>query len=705
MNNPVLLETVTPGLSPWKKYGPLFMLLLILTSGTIAFASYRPMTQAQLESGYLGLYMTSQYGWKYFPGDDARWKEPGFNDRWWQPLASETGIDEVTKGEWQGVGWFRCRFRIDDSLKGKAMVVFIHHLGTAHVYLNGKLIHRSDDDNYSAGSKSAAQTRGWQTFTFDDCSQQVMAVRFEDRNAAAHVRMGFPGGFRLILTTLTRKLRRVYGPEMMLHSIKVALLLIPLLLALIHLLLFLFYRKMRENLYYSFCLIGFAGYFYSVMQRYITTVPETMVFLYRIGPLLNTFTVLLLLLTSYAVVYGKIPRRHRYFAAMAIAVGLWGLIKPLGVIHLGLYIYTTIVILECFRTFYRNPKGRDGGRWIIMLGISTLVVLSLYQATEVIMEMIAYGTMEPPRSFYRVLTYGGTVFMVCMSMYLSSHFARINKDLEAQLVQVKELSACNLEQERDARRREMERRLLEADNSRKTKELEEARLLQFSMLPKEIPQPPHFKISVFMSTASEVGGDYYDFHSAADGTLTAVIGDATGHGMKAGTMVTTIKGLFGTYQASRPITDFFKESSRIIKGMSLGNLHMALQLVRINDHYVTLSTAGMPPPLVFRKTSRQVESFPIKAPPLGAFADYQYRKQSTTCLQSGDILLMMSDGFPERFNAQGDMLGMDLVIDMFKTAACTQPERVIDVLTEAGQQWSGGKEQDDDITFIAVACN
>ena len=83
--------------------------------------------------------------------------------------------------------------------------------------------------------------------------------------------------------------------------------------------------------------------------------------------------------------------------------------------------------------------------------------------------------------------------------------------------------------------------LAETENERKTKELEEARQLQLSMLPKTLPQLPHLDIAAYMKTATEVGGDYYDFNVAIDGTLTVVLGDATGHGMRAGTMVTSAK--------------------------------------------------------------------------------------------------------------------------------------------------------------------
>src|SRR5581483_1809444 len=80
----------------------------------------------------------------------------------------------------------------------------------------------------------------------------------------------------------------------------------------------------------------------------------------------------------------------------------------------------------------------------------------------------------------------------------------------------------------EARRRQE----IEAENEQRAKELEEARQLQLSMLPKAVPQLPHWEIAALMQTATEVGGDYYDFHLSGDGTLTISVGDATGHGLK-----------------------------------------------------------------------------------------------------------------------------------------------------------------------------
>ena len=64
-----------------------------------------------------------------------------------------------------------------------------------------------------------------------------------------------------------------------------------------------------------------------------------------------------------------------------------------------------------------------------------------------------------------------------------------------------------------------------------------------SLLPSTVPELPDLHVAVYLKTATEVGGDYYDFSEEADGTLTVAIGDATGHGLRAGIMVAVAKSL------------------------------------------------------------------------------------------------------------------------------------------------------------------
>ena len=139
-----------------------------------------------------------------------------------------------------------------------------------------------------------------------------------------------------------------------------------------------------------------------------------------------------------------------------------------------------------------------------------------------------------------------------------------------------------VEEERLRRNQEVEQQLLKAEHDRKADELEEARRFQLALLPRRLPEHPSFELAVYMRTATEVGGDYYDFRLADDGHLTCALGDATGHGAKAGTMVTVIKSLFSAYPLESGLSEFLGDANRAIKRMDLGRMAMALVLARLH---------------------------------------------------------------------------------------------------------------------------
>ncbi|MBS4033547.1 MAG: response regulator, partial [Ignavibacterium sp.] len=138
------------------------------------------------------------------------------------------------------------------------------------------------------------------------------------------------------------------------------------------------------------------------------------------------------------------------------------------------------------------------------------------------------------------------------------------------------------------------------------KELEEARALQLSMLPASTPEIREFEFGVFMETASEVGGDYYDFTFKKDGSLNIAIGDATGHGMRAGIMVSIMKALFISDSSELDLIDFFSNSNKTIKALNLGRMMMAFTVLNINKNRVQFINAGMPPIFIFRNSTKSV---------------------------------------------------------------------------------------------------
>lgn len=249
----------------------------------------------------------------------------------------------------------------------------------------------------------------------------------------------------------------------------------------------------------------------------------------------------------------------------------------------------------------------------------------------------------------------------------------------------------------EARRREE----IEAENEQRAKELEEARQLQISMLPKTIPQLPHLEIAAYMKTATEVGGDYYDFHLSDAGELTIVVGDATGHGLKAGTVVTATKSLFNHLAETPDVTEFFSHSSRALKQMNMRSLFMAMAVARIAGNRLTLSSAGMPPVLIYRAARREVEEIQLTGVPLGSVTSYRYRQQQTE-IAAGDVIVLMSDGLPERFNPFGEMLGYDQPKLALAESAESSAQAIIERMLADADDWAKGRPLDDDVTFVVV---
>ncbi len=276
---------------------------------------------------------------------------------------------------------------------------------------------------------------------------------------------------------------------------------------------------------------------------------------------------------------------------------------------------------------------------------------------------------------------------------LSKAFNRMAEDLSVNQQRL-------LEGERARKEQELQQRLMSVEFERKTVELEDARRFQLSMLPKELPRHEGYEVAVYTRTATEVGGDYYDFH-LADDVLSVTIGDATGHGAKAGTMVTVIKTLFAGYDGAIRPADFLSDAAEKIKRMNLGRMAMALSLGRLERRTLTLSSAGMPPVLVHRAADGSVEEVALSATPLGTLGTTY--AQTAVDLAAGDTVLFLSDGFPELMNDAGQQLGYAATLDAFGEAAGGESaSAVIESLATFAKRWHGDAPPNDDVTFVVV---
>jgi len=243
-------------------------------------------------------------------------------------------------------------------------------------------------------------------------------------------------------------------------------------------------------------------------------------------------------------------------------------------------------------------------------------------------------------------------------------------------------------------------RAIEADNQRKTDELERARMLQLSMLPAMPMLLANLELAVFMRTATEVGGDYYDYIPQADGSLLLITGDATGHGLPAGMMVSMTKAALHSVRPSAPNL-VLEQLNRGIKHTSPSPLKMALNVLHLQREEIIFSSAGMPPIYIFRAASGSIDELLLPALPLGSLDEISYPLERVP-FYPGDVLVLISDGLPEWRNAAEAPLGYDAVRDCMRQHGREPVQKIVDHLVVLGETWSGGNPHDDDITLLVV---
>ena len=252
---------------------------------------------------------------------------------------------------------------------------------------------------------------------------------------------------------------------------------------------------------------------------------------------------------------------------------------------------------------------------------------------------------------------------------------------------------------------QMQAQVIEAENNRKTQELEEARRLQLSMLPKGNVQLERIEITGAMRTATEVGGDYYDFLPMPDGRNCVVIGDATGHGMSAGLIVGMVKmGLTSRLQAHPKLQPMIEDLNTALKqSLTHRGVGMCLGATMIDPTtlQVELCSNGMPFPYHF--TNGALRAIELKAPPLG-FLKRVNVPTARLQLQTGDALIWVSDGFEERMNARNEEWGAEQVVAAL-TAICQREsagEAIARELIAACDRAADGRSNDDDMTIVVI---
>ena len=238
------------------------------------------------------------------------------------------------------------------------------------------------------------------------------------------------------------------------------------------------------------------------------------------------------------------------------------------------------------------------------------------------------------------------------------------------------------------------------EDDRKNKELKAAQDLQNSLLPKHLPKRADLDIATYIRSSTEVGGDYFDFFNEDSGLLISVCGDATGHGVASGMMVSVTKTALNGLADLKP-NQMLNRLNSVIKKVDLGILRMSLNVVEFGKNEITLSSAAMPPIYFYNAKDGLLEEFSNNGLPLGSLRNEEYVLEKRK-FREGDVLVQFSDGLPEAPNLADELYDYDRLKSLIQNSCHLSAKEIIDTLVKSVDEWMQGRPNPDDITLVVT---
>ncbi len=232
-------------------------------------------------------------------------------------------------------------------------------------------------------------------------------------------------------------------------------------------------------------------------------------------------------------------------------------------------------------------------------------------------------------------------------------------------------------------------------------ELRVARVIQHTLLPKELPALPGWQVAAYYQPARAVGGDFYDFLYFEDGRLGIVIGDVTDKGVPAALVMATTRSILRSAAQAQVTPGKALEQANDQLCPDIPPKMFVTCLYAILDPATgRLQYANAGHDLPYRHQQGGVAELRATGMPLGLLPGMTYEEKETV-LAPGERVLFYSDGLVEAHNPTREMFGFPRLMGLLAEQDGTADE--IDFLLKQLADFTGPDwEQEDDVTLVTL---
>ena len=234
-------------------------------------------------------------------------------------------------------------------------------------------------------------------------------------------------------------------------------------------------------------------------------------------------------------------------------------------------------------------------------------------------------------------------------------------------------------------------------------DLQMARRIQESFLPRRVPTVPELEFEKYYLPAQHVGGDFYDIVCLGPSQYGILVGDVSGKGVSAALLMAKLTTAIRLYTQSNPDpASVMNHANRTLLETQQDAMFATVlfMLLDLKAGTFTVANAGHQPPMVCSHRFRGVSELDdATAVALGVVPDMEY-PQEVYQLVPGDVVLLYTDGINEAMNRQNMEYGMKRLRRVVATGRA-EPRVVVQRVVADVQRFVAGAPQSDDQTVVS----
>jgi len=236
-------------------------------------------------------------------------------------------------------------------------------------------------------------------------------------------------------------------------------------------------------------------------------------------------------------------------------------------------------------------------------------------------------------------------------------------------------------------------------------DLQVARSIQQSLLPQATPHIAGFEIAGWNRPADDTGGDYFDWKTLADGRVIVSLADVSGHGIGPALLASVCHAYArSSFSTERDLPKALEQINEEL-GADLPSGRFVTFVAAVccpGCSDVEMLSAGHGPLFIYSYPEDRFRELNANALPFGILSSFPSDPPVRLQLQSGDLVVLATDGFFEWENDQGEQFGVLRMEESIRASRDSPPAEIIMRLYETVNAFSRGTKQQDDLTAVII---